>query len=437
MNQFPGPPVRLLLVLAMVMAGTASFANAQMREANPESSDALAKLVQAVRSAPRMAVEEVVVTTRQGELEEAAPPRRLRWTLIPEQGLRTSFDGFDIRLANGRLQAIHESRDDLVIDQDDKGSPYYALFSQFRDLPWPGLALAIGEVEPEDCAMQMNTRAPWLQPTGLASRPADEKGKIPARRRIELSSDIEDMWIDVDEKTGLPVEAEVTIHGGRFVEEGTELIFRYTWKFEPVADPKKALDLPTQGREQVDMVSALVRREPPRGGGAGEGGLQPGRTAPTFDLHGLEEEKIVLEGLRGRVVVLDFWATWCGPCRAALPRLAELGLWAEDKGIPLEVIAVNTSEQTRTLEPRRRRIREFLTESKLDLDGLRVALDLDGRIAGAYGVQGLPTTVIVDADGRVVSVKVGFGPGAEERLREDLLDLFEGGERGGEGDDVS
>ena len=150
MNRSLGLPVRFLLVLGMVVAGTASFTNAQMREADPEASDALAALVQAVRSAPRMAVEEVVVTTRQGELEEAAPARRLRWTLIPDQGLRTSFDGFDIRLAKGRLQAIHESRNDLVMDLDDKGSPYYALFSQFRDLPWPGLALAIGEVEPED-----------------------------------------------------------------------------------------------------------------------------------------------------------------------------------------------------------------------------------------------------------------------------------------------
>jgi hypothetical protein len=55
-------------------------------------------------------------------------------------------------------------------------------------------------------------------------------------------------------------------------------------------------------------------------------------------------------------------------------------------------------------------------------------LDLDGKAAGAYRVRGLPTTVIIDADGRVVSVRSGFGPGSEKRLREDILNLFEGGD---------
>ena len=89
---------------------------------------------------------------------------------------------------------------------------------------------------------------------------------------------------------------------------------------------------------------------------------------------------------------------------------------------------MNTSEQSKDLETRRKRIGSFLKEQGPGVDGLRVALDLDGQAARAYRVRGLPTTVIIDAEGRVVSVRSGFGPGSEERLREDILNLFEGGD---------
>ncbi len=399
----------------------------QMRDSDPRAAEAFAEVITQLRKAPRTVEEIVVVTTREGDIEESAPQRMLRWAFVPGRGLKAEFDGFRIRLADGRMQAVHESREDLVVDLEDRGSPYYALFTQFRDLPWPGLAMAIGESKPEDCAMQLNSRAPWLQPTGLVLAEEDHEGK---GRRIEFSSDIERMWLDIDAKSGLPKEAEVVIHGGPFVPDGVEIAFRYRWNFGTVEDPKAVLALPIDGRERVEAVGGLERRPEGVAQEPGGGDMLPGRKAPLFDLPGLDpdSDEISLLGLRGRVLVLDFWATWCGPCRAALPRMAEVGRWARDNGIPVEVLAINTSEQSRTLELRRRRISSFLEDQGMDLDGLAVVLDLDGSVADAFAVRGLPTTVVIDAAGQVVTVKTGFGPGSEERLKQDLLDLFEGGD---------
>ena len=432
------PRRRNLLLLALLLVPMFFWQPvfAQMRESDPEAAAEFEQVIAEVRKAPRSVVETLVVTTREGEVEESAAKQTLLWTLVPGKGLKAEFNGFKIRLADGRMQAVHESRDDLAVDLEDRGSPYYALFTQFGDLPWPGLAMAIGEVKPEDCAMQLNSRAPWLQPTGRVAGDPEQK-KNP---RIEFSSDIERMWMEVDARTGLPSRAEVVIHDGQFVPEGVEIIFTYQWTFGPVEDPVKSMALPIEGRERVDMVGALERRAEVAAGEADDGGLLPGRKAPLFDLPELDAgaREVSLLRLRGRVVVLDFWATWCGPCRAALPRMAELGRWAEKNGIPVEVVAVNTSEQSRTLDLRRKRIEAFVQEQKLDSQGMRMVLDLDGSVADAYAVRGLPTTVVIDATGRIVTVKTGFGPGSEERLKQDLLDIFEGGDPApAEGDGLS
>ena len=139
-----------------------------------------------------------------------------------------------------------------------------------------------------------------------------------------------------------------------------------------------------------------------------------GKPAPEFKLPLLAGGTLDLAKLKGKVVILDFWATWCGPCRKRLPALTYLAKQYGDKG--LLVYAVNLREKPE-------KIRKFLAEQKLELT---VALDGDATVADRYKVSGIPQTVLVDAQGVVQAVHVGYYPGFKKKLVEQLQAVLAG-----------
>jgi len=102
-----------------------------------------------------------------------------------------------------------------------------------------------------------------------------------------------------------------------------------------------------------------------------------------------------LSQLKGKVVFLNFWATWCGPCRAEMPSMQVLYDSYREKG--LEILAVNCGEK-------QDQVLSFLKSNKLSFPA---ALDADGKVSGVYGIQAIPTTYLIDRDGNIVARVMG------------------------------
>ncbi|HEY5928483.1 MAG TPA: redoxin domain-containing protein [Kofleriaceae bacterium] len=119
------------------------------------------------------------------------------------------------------------------------------------------------------------------------------------------------------------------------------------------------------------------------------------RPAPAFTATGLDgTASFTLTELRGRVVLLDFWATWCGPCTTQFPHLQQWHQQYASKG--LQIVALSDEEPDL--------VREYVAAEKL---GYPIALDPRERIRAAYLVPGIPTTVVIDKAGIVRYVAVG------------------------------
>lgn len=122
----------------------------------------------------------------------------------------------------------------------------------------------------------------------------------------------------------------------------------------------------------------------------------PGKRAPALTLQALDGAPWLASEQRGRVLLVNFWASWCEPCRAEMPSLARLARRRAPDG--LAVVAANYREAVPTVQ-------RFV--ERLDLDGVQVLLDRDGAAAAAWTPRIFPSTVVFDRAGRPAGVLVG------------------------------
>ena len=137
-----------------------------------------------------------------------------------------------------------------------------------------------------------------------------------------------------------------------------------------------------------------------------------GALAPEIALPMLSGETRTLTDLRGQVVILNFWATWCGPCRAEMPALAEIQTQYASRGVI--VIGVNQREDAAS-------VRRYLDSIGVDF---QIALDPMGESNRQYRVLGLPSTYLIDRQG-VIRDAIFGGPMARALIESKLAPLLE------------
>ena len=188
--------------------------------------------------------------------------------------------------------------------------------------------------------------------------------------------------------------------GGGIEKAAAQLVYQQ-WKLKDAPEPREASGEDGQS---------------PTGRPPGTESALVGKPAPDFELELLGGSKFRLAEHKGKVVILDFWATWCGPCLQAMPQVEKVADELRDRGV--ELFAVNLQE-----EPKQ--ITAMLERHKLHP---KVVLDRDGAVAEKYAANAIPQTVVITGDGTVARLFVGGGPHLGDQLREAIeAVLKEGG----------
>lgn len=137
-----------------------------------------------------------------------------------------------------------------------------------------------------------------------------------------------------------------------------------------------------------------------------------GKKAPDFSLRDINDRVINLSAMRGKVVIINFWATWCPPCRAEMPSLNNLYRELRNKG--LEVIAISTDRSASV-------VKDYLSKNPLDIT---IVVDSDNKVSRQFKVFSIPTTFLIDRNGIIIERYLGEENWTSPEIKKRILETL-------------
>ncbi|BAL81120.1 peroxiredoxin family protein [Caldisericum exile] len=131
--------------------------------------------------------------------------------------------------------------------------------------------------------------------------------------------------------------------------------------------------------------------------------------APDFSWKDNNGNVIKLSDLKGKVVLLDFWATWCGPCRMTIPHVEAIYEKYKDKGVVVIGINLDTGDVSK--------VQQFINEQGMKY---LVVTDPNSQVASLYGVNSIPRFFVIDKNGRIAKMLIGYDPNMEDVLSKEI-----------------
>ena len=230
-----------------------------------------------------------------------------------------------------------------------------------------------------------------------------EKGGV---SQVLLAGGESDLMICADPRTRL-LSAMTLVMSPPGAPAGIRFTVNFT--MDPKVTPTMEVPIAfTAGeRKAVDSLAQMAPTRPES--------IAIGSEAPGFSLQDLSGKTFSLADMRGKVVVVDFWATWCGPCRKGLPLVNDFAKWVEESKQPVVVLGINVWERGDNMVEKSK---EYWTKQGFVFPTL---LDHEGNVVKLYGFSGIPAVVVIGTDGKVVTVHEGFDPKLTDVLKEEVV----------------
>jgi len=285
---------------------------------------------------------------------------------------------------NGSNLTVYSEKDKKYIEREAPKNPKLFLLIGGPDLLD---SIIFGDTElPSSLTIQQAT-----EPSGAPTQNNESQFQIKMDKGGEIK-----VWLAMGNEPKLTkVQSELPSNG--ISSGGIMNIYFDNWKLNSVKDESIFKFNPPEGVSKVEKKEDETIEQ----------------KAPDFTLSTLDGKKVSLKDFKGKkVVVLDFWATWCPPCRRAMPIVQEVSNELKDKDVVF--LAVNVDED-------KAKVPDFVKNAGITLT---VLLDTDGKVANSYNVTSIPRMFIINKNGIIKAGHSGFSAEMKEELKKEILEAL-------------